>query len=182
MAAIDAEVARGVWTEGALAPEIARPDAPRRAAVRPASRALDATRGLRRGLWAVALAGGVFVAVAAGSAAVVMQAVDVSTAEAAVTSLQGQNRTLTVQLAELENPQRIERVATQSLGLVRPSAYVPVPSATAPRTARPRPGRAATALVNLPSGPAPGGAVSLWRQGMGWVQTHAQMALGRKSG
>jgi hypothetical protein len=179
MAAIDAGTARNIWTEGALAPEVSQPAAPRRLDPRPASRAADA-RAFRRGVGAIALAGAMLSAVAAGSAAVVTQSAAVSNAQATIASLQGQDRTLTVRLAELENPDRIERIATQRLGLQRPSAYIPVPTGTLPPAPIPSPGHSATALVNVPAGPAPGGAVALWRQGMDWAQTHIRLMSGRK--
>lgn len=180
MAATEAGIPRNVWTEGALAPGLSEPAAPRRPAPKPATRATESLRGFRRGLAAIVLAGAMLVLVAAGSAAVVMKGLAVSNESAAVANLQGQNRTLTVRLSELQNPERIDRIATQQLGLIRPSAYVPVPTATIPQVQAPRPGRTTTAVVSVPAGPAPGGAVDLWQHGVGWTQEHLRLAAGKK--
>ncbi len=180
MAATEAGIPRNVWTEGALAPGLPEPAAPRRAAPKPATRPAESLHGFRRGMAAIALAGAMLVAVAAGSAAVVMRGLAVSSESAAVATLQGQNRILTVRLSELQNPERIDRIATEQLGLVRPSAYVPVPAATLPQNPVPRPGHTTTEVVNVPAGPAPGGAVALWQRGVGWVQQHVRLGSGRK--
>jgi|GEM_PF-4132741 len=125
---------------------------------------------LRRGLVAIALVGAMAAAAVAGSVAVAQQGFAVDGARAQIQRLQGQNRQLVAQLAELQSPQRIESEAIDRLGMQRPAGYVPV--AAQPVPAAPSGGAAATAQATLPvpAGPAPGGARAVARSTLVGVQ------------
>ncbi len=182
MAAIGARMERSVWTEGSPAPGLPQPPALPRKGKRPDAHALQEMRRLRRGLGAIAVSGALLAAVAGGSAVISMQSFALQGETAAVSTLRGQNRTLSVRLAEMQNPERIQRIATDQLGLHRPSGYVPVPTASVPPAPTPQPGRTTNEVVSVPAGPAPGGAVDLWQRGAGWVQQHLRPGSGSNPG
>lgn len=154
----------------APAPVRSRPETlpePRRR-VRPRSVRAKAD-ALRRGLAAIALAGGLAALCAVGSAAVAQASYAVDHAQAEVAALQDQNGQDAARLAQLQSPQRIQREAVDRLGMHRPAGYVPVVPVQAPPAPPPAPPKTAEAVVPVPAGPAPGGAVDVTRHVRGWT-------------
>ena len=147
------------WAPPAPAPSLPEPQPQPRRRVRPRSGRSKAA-ALRRGLLAIALAGGMAALCAVGSVAVAEQGYAVDRAQAEVATLQDANRQDAARLAQLENPQRIQREAVDRLGMHQPAGYVPVAPVQAPPPAPPAPPQTAQAVLPVPAGPAPGGAVA----------------------
>ncbi len=117
----------------------------------------------RRGLLAIVLAGAMAAAAASGSIAVAQEQFAVDGTRTQIQHLQGQNRRLVAQLAELQSPQRIESEAVDQLGMQRPAGYAPVAVQPVPPAAVRGAAHTVQVTLPVPNGPAPGGVRSIVR-------------------
>lgn len=163
MSAVQTEAERLPWTDqDAVVRERAVPAA-RPVAVPRARPRARAGAGLRRGLLAIGLAAGMAAGAVASSVAVAQQAFAVDSARVQIQLLQGQDRQLQAQLAQLQSPQRIESVAIDQLGLQRPAGYSPVSALPVPPAPTEGAATSAQAALPVPAGPAPGSASAVLR-------------------
>jgi cell division protein FtsB len=149
-----------VWSRyGSTAPALRQE--PAAVPEEPGRRSREEAAGLRRGLGVIVLVAGLLGTCAAGSARVVALDFRVQATTTRLQQLQALNRQLTVEAAQLANPRVINQEAVDRYGMRPVSGYTPITVQPVPKAAPLAPAHTAEAVLPLPAGPAPGGAVAL---------------------